>query len=115
MARATAAWVRRRRSRSCEPSATSCVSGCLNEYSATGYSASSRISSAPLSVASASARSLLGNSATASRIGCENSFPITAAVWSSCFSRSDRRSIRADSTVCTDVGTTTSATGLTRR
>jgi hypothetical protein len=41
--------------------------------------------------------------------------PITDAVWSTRFSRSGRRSIRAASTLCTVAGRLTSSAGLTRR
>ena len=58
-----------------------------------------------VSAASESVSSTPGSAATAARIGSLNSFPITAAAWRSCFSRSARRSMRAASTACTVAGT----------
>ena len=48
----------------------------------------------------------------AARIGSEKLLPITAAVWSTCFSRSGSRSMRAASTACTVAGTSSSSTGV---
>jgi hypothetical protein len=48
-------------------------------------------------------------------MGSDNSRPITAADWSTCFSRSGRRSIRAASTDFTVAGTAISSTGFTSR
>ena len=47
--------------------------------------------------------------------GKGTSVPITAAVWSKCFSSGGSRSMRAASTACTVAGTCRLARGLARR